>query len=142
MKKTVILCFWLFSICVFSQNNLVPNPSFEEKNPTSNSTHVAFIKNWMGANGSPGDYYFRNNPDKSSDVPKSIFGNQEPHTGNAYTAICIENDFAEYVEAELLKPLVKGQEYKISFFISKADKKILTLMKWGCFFYLRKKHIS
>lgn len=140
MKLYLTITFFsLFTISLLSQNNLVPNPSFEEINPTANSTHVAFIKNWMGANACPGDYYYRNNPDKSSDVPANLFGNQESHTGNAYTGICLEDGFVEYIEAELIKPLIKGQEYKVSFFISRADKRRSSVKEMGVLFLDRKK---
>jgi len=97
--KLLFTIFSIFcSIYSFSQN-LVPNPSFEEKNPLPYQVRVS-SRGWYGANGGPGDYYYRNNTDKSSDVPVNLFGKQEPHTGNAYTAICIESEFAEYIEAE------------------------------------------
>jgi outer membrane protein OmpA-like peptidoglycan-associated protein len=135
------LLFTIFSISssffLFSQN-LVPNPSFEEKN-TTKTTGVWLIKNWSGASSSVGDYYYRNNTDKSSNVPTNEFGNQEPHIGNAYTGICIKNDIVEYIEAELIKPLVKGQEYKISIFISKADKRHSYVKEFGILFLPKKK---
>ncbi|MEO8760224.1 MAG: OmpA family protein, partial [Bacteroidia bacterium] len=45
----------------------------------------------------------------------------------------------EYIETELLKPLVKGQEYKISFFISKADKRHSYIKEMGILFLPKKK---
>jgi|SRR6185437_2093848 len=143
MKLYLTLTFFLlFTICLFSQNNLVPNPSFEKLNPLvkpENSAGVILIKSWSAANPGPGDYYYRNNPDKLSNVPDNIFGNQQPHTGNAYTGICLEDGFVEYIEAQLITPLVKGQEYKVSFFISKCDKRRASVKEMGVLFIDRKK---
>jgi len=137
----IVLSTSLFSNS-FAQNapvNLVPNPSFEMKSNIPGKGGVLLIKDWMGANANFGDYYYKSNLDKSSNVPENMFGTQEPHSGNAYTGICLETTFLEYIETNLVSPLIKGQQYVIEIYISRAEKSKSTIEEFGLLFLAEQK---
>lgn len=54
-------------------------------------------------------------------------GDQDAHTGSAYAGLIVYaddnsfNDYKEYLEVELLNPLIAGFEYKVSFYCTLAD---------------------
>lgn len=67
-------------------------------------------------------------------VPANILGNEAAHTGSGYAGIIVYESFSllgceslfgsgwrEYVEGTLTEPLLAGQTYCISFFVSLAD---------------------
>ena len=122
----------LFITCVVCKaQNLVPNPSFEDtvSCPTSYaqmSTAVA----WSDYRGSPDNF----NPCNTSvvSVPNNVFGFQYAHTGNAYAGfgayqVGLLNGAREDLGAQLIQPLVIGQKYFISFYVSRANNDILAI---------------
>lgn len=126
--------FFLFSVIapplIFSQtDNLVPNPSFEEYKelPSKIAQGLRCISTWTFPNfPGQGDYYHANSKTKKAGTKRNYFGNQTPHSGDAYAGICISKKFREYLQVELIRPLVKSKQYKIQLFISCADKLYLS----------------
>lgn len=126
--------FFIFSVIVpsliFSQtDNLIPNPGFEEYKllPTNIAQGKLCISNWSFPNSpGQGDYYHSNSTSGKAKTKRNYFGNQTPHSGDAYAGICISKKFREYLQVELIHPLVKDKQYKIQLFISCADKLYLS----------------
>lgn len=138
----ITLKFIFLFLTEIPAQNLVPNFSFEDLNKHPKKGHtsgVALIKDWTGANYGPGDYYFADNPDKSSSIPTNIFGTEAPHSGKAYSGICIEKDFIEYLQVDLVKPLIKDKTYKITLFISKCEKRKSFIKEFGILFLPKRK---
>jgi hypothetical protein len=110
---------------VSAQQNLVPNPSFEEyiECPTG-SGQIYFAQVWSAFRGSP-DYFNSCAPTSSYySVPINAFGHQQAASGNAYVGIiCFVNSVfgREIIANNLIAPLSVGQKYFITFNVSKAD---------------------
>lgn len=125
-RNSVFLTLIFSTQFLFSQIvNLVPNPSFEQYNflPSSARQGLKCAATWKNPSTSAqGDYYHVNSQTKHYRIKRNVVGSQDPHTGNAYAGICITKKFREYLQVELLKPLEKGRQYRVSIFISCADK--------------------
>jgi gliding motility-associated-like protein len=150
MRVLFALFFVLAAFDVFSQN-LVVNPSFETYSacPVGPSEldkatpwRDPFI-NLVGDTCSTSDYYNACSPFGSMGVgvPANILGSQAARTGDAYAGIIIYEGISllpgdcsslggsgwrEYVMGEFTSPLIAGQTYCISFWVSLADN-----VKWG-----------
>ena len=147
MSRYILLLLILkFGFC----QNLVVNPSFENRSgcPVGPS-EMDKVNNWDNAYvnipGSPGDtcstsdYYHSCNflGSFGVDVPDNIMGSEAARTGNAYCGIITYEGFPlfigsctaltssgwrEYLVGELSLPLIAGNDYCVSFYVSLADK--------------------
>ena len=108
-----------------AQNNLVPNPSFESNSgiPTGYSQLNLAIPWTPPTNGSPDYFHALAAGPSGMGVPANDFGNQAPHSGQAYAGFNARpiNLYREYVETPLSSPLIAGQTYQVSFYVSLAD---------------------
>jgi hypothetical protein len=143
-----LICVHTFS---FSQN-LVRNPSFEDysscpQGPSelenADFWHNPF-DNLIGDTCSTSDLFNSCTPlgGLSVGVPANILGTEPAHTGDGYAGIILFEGFTpnlltcdyisvgdewrEYVQGELSEPLVSGQQYCVSFYVSLADN-----VKWA-----------
>ncbi len=141
MKKHISILGILVSGIIHGQNNLVPNPSFEEHTvcPTNQNggTYIIQIKlsGWNDSSyfGTPDYYNICSEPDSSQPwidfpsygVPKNSGGHQFPNSGNAYTGISSyyppQNNWMEYLVSKLSSPLITRNKYIVSFHCSLAD---------------------
>jgi len=150
-RYALYLLFFLLtnhSALLGQSQNLVPNPGFEAYNTCEYFIFTPGVGYPVNIVYSPGYdsfptalYWVATMPYNSPDyynpcdtttpfghgVPQNINGYQEPHSGYAYTGICMYmheygtwDDYREYVEAKLLHPLSAGHQYYISFFVSLA----------------------
>lgn len=116
-----IIFLSFFSIAIFSQTNLVPNPSFED---TVNCPFAAGDINkatgWTTLCGSPDLFNICNQ--YSWGVPNNIFGYQMPANGNGYAGFITYSDVAlntrEFPACNLTASLTIGVKYYISFKIA------------------------
>lgn len=141
MKKII----FFLTLLAFSSNaqNLVTNPSFENFSacPTGGVSTLPLAINWtdpyvniIGDTCSTSDYY--HSCSAFGGVPNNVLGNEPAHTGDGYAGIIIFEGFPdfgnpcnsllstswrEYVQNQLSSPLVAGEEYCISFWVSLAD---------------------
>jgi gliding motility-associated-like protein len=74
-------------------------------------------------------------------TPKNNFGYQMPHSGNGYAGIHLfanildpPETYREYLQVRLLKPLLKGKEYKFSCFLSLSEVFAFPVNRIGIFF--------
>lgn len=128
IKCLFIPClFSSLTIPLFGQNNWIQNSSFEE-HPSSpkNISEFNKVKLWSKPNTSTPDYYCTCEENKSylTCVPQNAFSNLPAHSGNCYAGIILyqknRKEYREYIQTEFIKPLIKGQTYVLSFFISEA----------------------
>lgn len=107
------------------EDNLIPNPGFEQYNylPQKDREGISCVALWKNPviTGS-GDYYHAESKIKKYRTGKNQFGKQQPHSGKAFAGVCISKKSREYLQIQLLRPLEKDKEYRISVFISCADK--------------------
>src|ERR1700752_895106 len=110
MKTFLPFLFTCFSYISFNTTaqNLVPNSDFEQlnSNPKRGDFNITCSNDWFTGHMMATDYYNRL-PGNWKEVPKNILGYQEPHSGNAYAGICIDREFIEYLEIQLLDTLVE-----------------------------------
>lgn len=114
---TVLLVEFTFS--GKGQENLVPNPSFEDTvSCPDNWAQIDRINNWEAYKGSP-DYYNSCEPTNSFSTPQNFMGSQNPISGNAYLGMIFYDkggeQFNEMVGSGLSQPLSIGTKYYVSF---------------------------
>ena len=106
--------------------NLVFNPSFEEHRKCPMKIDALGVMTeadawWQPTSGSSD--YFNACGSRECNVPHNKMGFQEAHGGNAYCGIyCSQELYREYLQTELKEPLVAGKRYRVSFWVSLADK--------------------
>lgn len=125
---------WLTVACLLTgmawgakaQENLVFNPSFEEHVTCPQRIDALGIMReveawWQPTAGSSD--YFHPCGGRECSVPRNKMGQQVARTGEAYCGIyCSQGDYREYLQTELQQPLVKGRRYRVSFYVSLAEK--------------------
>ncbi len=128
MKKTIITyLFFVLTLKLIAQQNLVPNPSFENMVtcPNAGFTDISSTANWYNPTGYSPDYYNACATDTNygCSVPKNGFGYQTARTGVAYAGIIlhIATDGREYIQVQLTDSLRLGKHYSVSFFVALAD---------------------
>lgn len=124
--------------------NLVPNSSFEEykKCPTESANFA--VLEWKSPNKASPDYFNSCSTNKSTSPIINFAGSQLPHSGNGYIGISLTltdfQNFREYIQCQLLKPLKKNHIYCCTFYVSLSDKSLNYTDRIGLF--LSKKRIK
>ena len=138
--KHLLLVLLLFTLSLSSQaqQNLVPNPSFED------TVYCPFglnqfdaCKDWMNFGNSP-DYFNSCGP-SGLNVPNVVFGYQFAHSGNAMAGIYAYRkpfapsgpNYREFIGTQLQSPCIIGTKYFISFYINYADVLGIAINKLG-----------
>ena len=141
MKRLILACMAAVTISTASaQNNenLVYNGSFEEHVGCPERVDALGIMRgvdawWQPTAGSSD--YFNVCAGKECGVPRNKMGNQPAHTGDAYCGIyCSQAAYREYLQTELREPLQEGATYRVSFFVSLADKSPHAVATLGALF--------
>lgn len=117
--------FLIFNCSLFSQENLIYNPSFEEymKCPQKIEPYgyMSEVVAWWQPTGGSADYYNKCGS-KQCNVPKNKLGVQMPRTGLGMVGIYTsKTDYREYIQTELKDILQKGEEYRLSFYTSLSE---------------------
>jgi OmpA-OmpF porin, OOP family len=121
--------------------NLVINPSFEEyircPNNFSTNSKEFLLPGWKSANSGTPDYYNQCSWG-DCDVPFNWAGESNPHGGLGYAGIYVwskptskPRSYREYIQGQLLKPLVKDKKYKIEFYFKLASYSVYTVDRIG-----------
>jgi gliding motility-associated-like protein len=131
MKKAILLITYLsLSLSIFAQQNLIPNPSFEEYNslPSGKSgISSGKCKDWFAVKRTP-DYFHVNATSPAAGVPNNSWGYIGTHSGLAYAGFinwCNYN-CREYISVELKDTLEVGKEYEFTCYISNVNQWILS----------------
>ena len=119
-------------------NNLVPNPSFEQFTACPPGVAPPFMAAiWsLPSVGGSSDYYNSCAPAASYvSTPGNGFGTQVPRTGSGYAGFILRptNLYREYLEVQLTTPLVAGNTYQVSFYVSLADQSKWAIDKFGAY---------
>ena len=133
--------------CVNTEKNLVPNPSFEETRACpKDCDYIGGVVSWNLFPNFSADYFHRcanvfqtieyrrrflREEILNFSVPRSMFGYQEAHSGDAYAGISMCN---EALAVKLLRPLVKDSVYQVEFFVSLADSSNVGTRHFGMYF--------
>ncbi|MEX1192703.1 MAG: hypothetical protein WEA99_12080, partial [Brumimicrobium sp.] len=138
-KFYLIILFVLFTFLNSNAQNLVLNPSFENVNVgnlqcgwyTTQAQFANAINNWTVPTGGSTDIFHTSLANACYCSPNSTNaanpGQQAARTGNSYVNIVTYGDggcdpYREYIQGTLSTPLVAGQTYEVSFYVSLADK--------------------
>jgi OOP family OmpA-OmpF porin len=137
---TLFLCT-LCTHIVISQN-LIKNPSFEvfENCPEQLGNFDEDVQNWSAPTIGSTDYF--NGCSTAMGTPKNFNGSQPADFGVGYAGLYLyaPDDYREYIQAELTEALVKGKKYKISFYVSLAEKSDFAIKEFGVLFSSNKLH--
>jgi hypothetical protein len=128
MRNTLFILFLLFTKLVWSQINLIPNPSFEIIDTCSFSLgHLSIAKPWKDP-ALTADIYSSCSTIPDVNVPDNIWGNQYAHSGNNYSGIQVFSKIFnsgqrayEYLQTHTLLPLQSHHIYYMEFFVSLSD---------------------
>lgn len=123
--KNICKLFILFSIQITLSQNLVLNPSFERQVDDRCLVYLGgfnkTIADWSIPNMGSTDFFDNCSDDMGS---KNYNGYQKPKSGNTYAGIYVFTDknYREYVQGQLSETLIKDETYKMTFYLSLADK--------------------
>lgn len=134
--SSAFLFAFLFCIALqVNAQNLVPDSGFEivHRLPVRKENSLTCTKNWMSPTQGASDYYHKNGG-LHAGVPSNVFGVQKPHSGKAYAGICVRTNFIEYVQTRLTDKLVKGSDYLVECYISRAELSIGSVKEFGVLF--------
>ena len=137
LVQKYILTFWcLVSVLSITSQNLVKNPSFEEyvNCPKRLGNFNDDVKFWSVPTIGSTDYF--NECSTTMGAPKNFNGSQAADFGKGYAGLYLyaPGDYREYLQAELTETLVKGEKYRISFYISLAERSDFAIKEFGVLF--------
>jgi hypothetical protein len=123
MKRFFTLSFLLSSFVLYGQN-LIPDGSAENvaECPSSFGNIDVYTSSWQSFRGSP-DYWHSCSTNEGLGWDNSL-GFQEPRTGNGYLGLFTFSknlsNAREYLGVELTNSMTVGQEYYLTFYVSRA----------------------
>ncbi len=124
MKNIVFLLFLLPQARLFAQN-LINNGDFESysslpTNVMQSNLCVGWTKCNQGGGGTPD--YFHTNGSGLVHLPNAFYATIQPHSGYAIMGIIayhgVSTDYREYIAHALSTPLIVGQTYELTYFVS------------------------
>jgi hypothetical protein len=126
MKLLITTLIGCFTTVLFGQN-LIPNGGFEKyKSLPDSYGEYQKAKGWSNVNGNTGgpphgspDYFH------TSGSVGDVFGTIAPNSGKGqmgfYTYHESLGDAREYISTELAKPLIPGQRYQLTFYLTNGS---------------------
>ena len=134
--KNILNILLLFIAIQSSAQNLVPNPSFEDTLNCDQFWDEPEVANPWFASNSSADYFSTINLCGSESWASSF---QQPRTGTAMIGSILYYDTppcsgSEYFEVPLITPLIAGETYYVSFFVSLANASKYAVDKIGAYF--------
>ena len=124
--------------------NLVLNPSFEELEncPKRLGNFNADVKYWSTPTEGSTDYF--NACSTAMGTPKNFNGTQPADFGKGYAGLYLyaPDDYREYLQAELSEPLIKGEKYQVSFYVSLAERSDFAIKEFGVLFSKNKMDVA
>lgn len=138
MRYKLSILFLLLTSMLFAQQNLVPNPSFENYSSCpNNEAQLDSATGWINPNCGTSDYY--NACSFLMNVP-GTWGDrfQYAHTGVAYAGFYAYSkpcpNGREYVQIQLNSPLISSNCYFVTFYLNNANWANYAVNKLGCYF--------
>ncbi|PIF01622.1 MAG: flagellar motor protein MotB [Maribacter sp.] len=124
--------------------NLIVNPSFEMylACPNALGSFDEDVESWSTPTKGSTDYF--NGCSTTMGIPENFNGSQPADFGEGYAGLYLyaPADYREYIQAELLEPLEKGKKYKISFYVSLAERSDFAIKEFGLLFSKNKLDFS
>lgn len=153
MKRNIYLLFFLLASVNLTAQNLVVNPSFEQTNSNcGNFGGEGFFSDLSGSwdnasNNIEGDSC--SSPDLFSEcnvifggpaptnMPNSVLGYQYSRTGTRHAGIITHeslDEYREYIQGRTISPLVAGQSYCVSMYVSLGNAVLYATDNMGIYF--------
>lgn len=134
--RHINLVIFLFLMLAVSGQNLVYNPSFElyTNCPQHLGSFHKDVLHWSAPTAGSTDYF--NACSEAMGTPENFNGAQRPRFGEGYAGIYLyaPDDYREYLQANLITGLVKGERYLVSFYVSLAERSDFAISDFGlCF---------
>ena len=116
-----------------NSENLVQNPSFENfvNCPQKLGNLENDVLHWKSPTMGSTDYF--NGCSQAMGTPKNFNGEQPADFGVGYVGLYFyaPEDYREYVQASLVQTLQEGVRYKVSFFVSLAERSDFAIKEFG-----------
>ncbi|MEM9142249.1 MAG: OmpA family protein [Bacteroidota bacterium] len=116
--------------------NLIKNPSFESyiNCPEYLGNLNTDVISWSVPTEGSTDYF--HGCSTAMGTPKNFNGTQPADFGKGYAGLYFyaPKDYREYLQAELKETLVAGQKYKLSFYVSLAERSDFAVKEFGVLF--------
>ena len=136
LRDFVFLLLGLCFLLRMESQNLVENPSFEDfvHCPEHLGNFSTDVKGWSTPTEGSTDYF--NGCSTEMGTPKNFNGSQPADFGQGYAGLYLyaPDDYREYFQTKLLRPLTKGVTYKVSFFVSLAERSDFAIKEFGVLF--------
>lgn len=126
MRLTVLILLLTWN--TYGQDNLVPNPSFEDYTECpQNISHKLKVKDeviphWYTPTLGTPDYYHSCSESIKSRIGDNWIGNSIPEEGEGFIGMLIEDEVREYIQVKLLEPLKAGVQYDLELITAHANK--------------------
>ena len=136
MKRFLLVIGLFITSYSWAQENLVPNPSFEDyiQCPVSEG-QIYYLKNWFSAVFSPD--FFHSCGDFDWGIPNNVFGSAAPYSGNSYVGLQLwDKDFLyrEIIGIKLSDSLKENVEYYFECYVQNADSLGYSVKNFGALF--------
>ncbi|MFM1878302.1 MAG: hypothetical protein RLZZ241_1168 [Bacteroidota bacterium] len=124
LKSRRIGIIFLFVAGCLQSQNLVPNSGFEIHNscPLNPGNAAQDLEHWSMPTTGSTDFFHACSTVLG--VPENFNGSQWPKEGQGYVGLYAyaPNDYREYLQVRLNKPLEQGLEYTLRYFVSLAER--------------------
>lgn len=136
IQKNCFALFCLLCTVSLSAQNLIKNPSFEQFDhcPKRLGNFDADVVSWSTPTDGSTDYFHACST--SMGTPENFNGEQPAEFGEGYAGLYLyaPDDYREYLQAELIRPLEKGKTYQVSFYVSLAERSDFAINEFGLLF--------
>jgi len=142
-KSTFFLLCALLPFYGIGQN-LIRNASFEDYDncPTKLGNLKDDLLYWSIPTIGSTDYF--NSCSTAMGTPENFNGSQPSHFGKGYVGLYLyaPDDYREYLQVELSETLAKGKNYRVSFYVSLAERSDFAIKEFGVLFSNNKLEIQ
>ncbi len=138
IKLKYLLAGLLFIASSTFAQNLIRNGSFEEFNKCPGGWNDRYVQEvlpgWTSANNGTPDHFHKCSTIHAS-VPRSWAGKAEAFDGEGYagifTYLIARDNYREYLQTELTKPMEEGKEYWVEFYYRLSEYSAYCIDKIG-----------
>lgn len=139
LKRFLFNLIMVILVCntqINSAQNSIRNPSFEEfsKCPITLGNLQDDVVDWDTPTLGSTDYF--NGCSTAMGTPKNFNGEQPADFGVGYIGLYFyaPDDYREYVQGKLMQTLTKGETYRVSFYVSLAERSDFAIKEFGLLF--------
>ena len=132
MKNIFTAVLSLMSVIGFSQDNLVPNSTFEKvEKKIKDKGEISVATPWTSPTLAQADLYVPKTKNYNISIPENSYGEEKPMKGSGYAGIIgysYKNKVPRsYLHVQLAEQLKNGKSYCVKYHLSLAD-----LSKYSC----------